>query len=144
MQTFDTIADARNAIMDFRADHGNELPEDLRQEFRTLSASPSPVDQIVKIGELLYARRADCCPEASALAASLVAFATVNGWHGLSEDGRGENMVQALRRDMNQKPIPGFKWPDPENDPAPLEQFAKAETPPAEVAAQPEGDSSNA
>ena len=129
MQAFDNIGDARLAIMDFAANHQNELPDDIKAEFRALSSSPSPVDQIVKTGELLYARRNDCCPEASELAAGLIAFATVNGWHGLTDENRGSNIVQALRRDLNQQPIPGFSWPEPENDPAPLQQFAKPEAP---------------
>lgn len=135
MQTFETIGDAKLAIMDFAAFHQNELPEDVRQDFRAL-VSASPVDQIVKTGELLYARHNDCCPEASELAAGLIALATAHEWHGLAEDARGSKIVQALRRDLmlswplwilKQEPVPGFSWPEPESDPAPLAQYAKSE-----------------
>jgi hypothetical protein len=138
MLAFETITDARNAIMDFRANHGAELPDDMVEEFRNLSASPSPVDQVVKLGEMLYARREDCCPEASELAAALTSYATVNGWHGLAEDGRGEKMVQAIRRDLKQEPPLDYKWPDVESDPPPLERFVKLPEADLELEAEPE------
>ena len=120
---FESITDARNAIMDFRAAHGMSLPEDIQPTFRELSVSPSPVDQIVKTGELLYARREELTPAASALAAGLISFAVMQGWHGLSEGGRGEGIVVALRRELGETPPTGSAWPDPEADPAPSDVY---------------------
>ena len=94
MKTFDTITDARNAIMDYRADFGSEIPAYLRSRFRDLSASPSPVDQIVGVGEFIWANREDMPKSSYDLGAGLIAFATTNAWHGLLDDDRG-NVVGA-------------------------------------------------
>jgi hypothetical protein len=102
MLTFATIGDARNAIMDFRADHFSALPETLRPRFRELTASPSPVDQIVNVGEFLWANRATVDNDAKALAGGLIAFATINAWHGLLEGDRGNRIVRNLRKEIGE------------------------------------------
>lgn len=102
MQTFEQIIDARNAIMDFRADHSADIPERFRARFRELTASPAPVDQIVKVGEFIYANRDDMPDAAKALAAGLIGFATTNAWHGLLEDSRGDRIVANLRKDIGE------------------------------------------
>lgn len=117
MQTFDNISDARNAIMDFRADHFADVPEDMRARFRELSASPSPVDQIVGVGEFLYANRERLTDASRALLGGLIAFATPNAWHGLIEDDRGNRIVQAMRRDLGEKAPAGSTFPKPADDP---------------------------
>ena len=98
MQTFDSIADARNAIMDYRADHGSELKDYLTKRFRELSASPSPVDQIVGLAEMIWANREDMPKSSYELGAGLVAFATVNAWHGLQENNRGDAILANFRK----------------------------------------------
>lgn len=128
MQTFEDIGTARNAIMDFRADHTADLPEDLRPTFRDLSASPSPVDQIVRIGELIYARRADMPNEAKELAVGLIAFASTNAWYGLLDDNRGGRIVGALRRGLGHAPLPGMSWPEEDTDPSGLPEFTPVVT----------------
>lgn len=102
MQTFETISAAREAIMDFRADHFAELDERFKARFRELSASPSPVDQIVGLGEFIYANREDMDDAAKALGAGLIAFANVNAWHGLLDDSRGSRIVGNLRKDLGE------------------------------------------
>lgn len=96
------MLDARNGIMDFRADHSAELPERFRARFRELTASPAPVDQIVKVGEFVYANRDDMPASAKALAAGLIAFAATNAWHGLLDDNRGDRIVANLRKDLGE------------------------------------------
>lgn len=116
MLTFDTITDARNAIMDYRADHFGALPANLRTRFKELSASPSPVDQIVGVGEFIWANRAVVDNDAKALGGGLIAFATTNAWHGLLEDERGNRIVRNLRKEIGEiqaapaapDPRPGF------------------------------------
>ena len=85
-----------------------------------LSVSPSPVDQIVQLGEYLYAHREDVADEGKDLGGALIAFATINGWHGLLEADRGNRIVQAMRRDLGETPPAGLDWPEPEDDPAPI------------------------
>lgn len=84
--------------MDFRADGYESLPEAMRDRFRALSASPSPVDQIVGVGEFVYANRELVDNRAAELAAGLISFATVNAWHGLLDDSRGDRIVANLRK----------------------------------------------
>lgn len=102
MQTFESLIDARNAIMDFRAAHGSDLPEHLSGRFRDLSASPSPVDQIVGLAEFIYANRDQVTQPTLLLGAGLAAFATVNAWHGLVEDNRGDSILSNLRKDAGE------------------------------------------
>jgi hypothetical protein len=115
--TFDNITAARDFIMDYRASKLLDEPEAVIAKVRTLSASPSPVDQIVRIGEYLYAHRSEVADPSKDIAGGLIAFATINGWHGLLADDRGNRIVQALRRDLGETPPPGLDWPDPETDP---------------------------
>ncbi len=102
MQTFDSIGDARNAIMDFRADHWAEVPEHLRSRLRDLIGSPAPVDQVVSVGEFIWANRDQMTAPAWALAAGLIAFATTYSFHGLQDDDRGNRIVLNLRVDLGE------------------------------------------
>ena len=129
MQTFDTITAARDALFGYRYTGMVGLPADVIEQVGKLCASPSPVDQIVRTGELLYARKVDLNDAGRSLAGGLIAFATVNAWHGLLEGDRGNGMVQALRRDLNETPPSGHSWPLAANDPAPLTEFVAAPTP---------------
>jgi len=114
MQTFETITDARDAIMDFRADHFADLDQRFRARFKELSASPSPVDQIVGLGEFVYANREAMPDSAKALGAGLIGFATTNAWHGLLDDDRGNRIVANLRKDLGEiKSAPAAPDPRP-------------------------------
>jgi len=131
LQTFNSITDARNAIMDFPI---SDLPEKLRPKFRELRGSPSPVDQIVRLGEFLYANRVGLTDEAWSLAGGLISFGAINAWHMLNEDSRGDRIVQAIRRDMGETPPAGTSFPPADQDPAPLPEYAPV-VPPADVTA---------
>ena len=124
MLTFDSITTARDALFSFRYTGMTDLPADVIAQVGTLSSSPSPVDQIVRTGEFLYARKADLNDAGRSLAAGLISFATVNAWHGLLEGNRGDGIVQALRRDLKETAPSGTSWPLEANDPAPLAEFA--------------------
>jgi hypothetical protein len=116
--------DARNGIMDFREDHGADIPTHIRPRFRELSASPSPVDQIVGVGELIFANMDQLPNSALDLGAGLIAFATINAWHGLLEDDRGNAIVANLRKKMGEiknapaapDPKPGYRIEEPSDD----------------------------
>jgi hypothetical protein len=120
MITFDTIVAAREAIAAYRAGALLEESTTIIDKVAELHASPSPVDQIVRIGEYLYARRADIADEGKALLGGLIGFATIYGWHGLLTDDRGDRIVQAMRRDLGETPPEGEEWPLPASDPPAL------------------------
>jgi hypothetical protein len=126
MRTFDSIGEAREGIVDFRVDHFDTLSDELKKRFKEISSSPSPVDQIVGVMELLYANRAEVTDPAKELIGGLAAYATVNAWHGLAEDNRGNLIVQAMRRDLGEKAPSGVKFQKPDEDPAPKEQYVIA------------------
>lgn len=117
------------AAQNFMMLHGAALPDAVRSRAVAAISSPSPVDRIVKLGEVLYAARAEINAEGQALAAQLIGFAASQGWHGLSVEGRGVGIVQALQRDLGEKPPAGVKFPEPAADPAPLPEFAPAPEP---------------
>jgi hypothetical protein len=100
MQIFDNITEARAGIMVYSS--GPLLTEsaEIIAKIQELSVLPSPVDQIVQLGEYLYTKAADISDEGKSLAGGLIAFATANGWHGLLDDNRGNLMVQDLCRDL--------------------------------------------
>lgn len=64
-------------------------------------------------------------------------FATLNGWHGLTEDNRGPRIAQAMQRDAGEEPPMGMTWPEAETDPAPK---APAVVPEAPAPVLPEGE----
>jgi len=130
MQSFEAPGDARNAIMMYMMMHAGSLQEDTRTQLMGLATSPSPVDQIVRTGEFLYARADEVGSNGRDLAASLIAYASLNGWHGLAEDGRGGRIVMALRRDNGETAPAGLSWPDPSNDPAPKTEFVRPDSGP--------------
>jgi hypothetical protein len=124
MQTFANHTDARNAIFDFPVP---SLPVDMVDTFRALRGSPSTVDQIVGLGEFLYARRAEVSDAAKELAGGLIAYATIHAWHGLADNDRGDGIVKAMRRDIGDAAPAGTSWPDKDADPAPLREYLPTE-----------------
>ena len=126
MKTFESIADARSALMDFRAEQWTAVPEFLRPRFKELSASPSPVDQIVGVGEFVFANREKLTAPAWELGAGLISYATINAWHGLLDNNRGNAIVANLRKLMGEiqsapaapEPRLNYKISDPADAPA--------------------------
>lgn len=127
------------AAQTFMMLHGAALPETVREQALAALGNPSPVDRIVKLGEALYAARAELGPEGKTLAAQLISFAASQGWHGLAVDQRGVAIVQALQRDLGEKAPAGVKFPAPEDDPAPLPEFAPPAPEPDPAAADAPG-----
>jgi len=125
MLIIESPADARTAIMDFMMDHGSDIPADMRKQIRELSSSPSPVDQIVRTGEFLYARKDEVGPEGRTLAGGLCSYASLNGWHGMNENDRGGKIQQAMARENGEEPVYGRPWPEPDQDPEPKPEFVR-------------------
>lgn len=96
MDTFDSIAAARDAIAGYCAGPLLDEGAAIVTAVEAFNVLPSPVDQIVGTGEYLYGERAEISDAGKTLAGALIAFATGNGWHGLRDDGRGDAMVAAL------------------------------------------------
>jgi hypothetical protein len=128
MEFPDNIQALGNAAQTFVMLHGATLAEDVRDRVIAALGAPSPVDRIVKTGEALYAARADLNEAGKMLVGQLISFAAMNGWHGLAEDNRGGKIVMAMRRDLGEAAPAGGSWPEPEEDPEPLAEFALAET----------------
>lgn len=135
----DNIQDLGTASQTFMMMHGASLPEALRNTLLEAISAPSPVDRIVKTGEVLYAARDTLNDDGKALCAQLISFAALQGWHGLGDDNRGGRIVQALRRDLGEK-APSGKWPAADTDPEPDSRYiatgeAAADAPPADLSA---------
>lgn len=114
MQTFGSAMAAREAILDFRADHFSEVPELYRPRLKAQMIAVG-VDQIVGTGEFIYANREAMPDPAKALAAGLIAFATLESWHGLAEDDRGSRIVANLRKELGEiKTAPAAPEPRPQ------------------------------
>lgn len=128
---FDTLPEAEAGARDFAYNPPASLPDDVKSALLAIQAdNPSPVDRIVKTGELLYARLDDLTQAGKRLVADLIGYATVASWHGLGADERGMRIIKAARRELGDE-SPTGSWPDPETDPEPKPEFAApAEAPP--------------
>lgn len=130
MQIFKDAEEARNAIMDFRAEHMSEVPEDLHPLFRQHTARGGGVDIICHTADFIWANRERMGDNAKGLAASLFAFAMQYGWHETAVEDRGPRIVANLRKEIGEiKSAPaapdarrGFRVEPPAADePAPAE-----------------------
>lgn len=124
MEFPDNIPAVGLAIQSFLAQHAADLFEDTRAMLLEAASQPSPVVSMVNVGEILYARRDEMPKEGKELAAQILSFTTMNGWHGLAVDARGNKMVSALRRELKHK-HPTGSWPAKENDPEPNQAYAR-------------------
>jgi hypothetical protein len=125
MNFLSDIPAAITAIDRFLMLHGRDFDDAAQGALLQASASPSPVDKIVGVGEVIYAMGATATDDARTLAAGLVEFASRYSWHGLATDGRGAGMVAALRRDLGEDaPLSG--WPAADTDPAPRADLVAA------------------
>ena len=109
------IVSARRSLRGYLAYADGKLPADTFEKLETLADSPSPVDQICRSAELLYARRDELDATGRDVAGELAAFAATNGWHGMADGNRGGLIYQALK-----DATPGA------SDPAPATEFVKA------------------
>lgn len=114
-----SIQAALSAISTFLITEGAALNTDLRDSLVASSGRPSPVDRIVEVGESLYTHADYLSAEGKLLCAGLMTFATLNGWHGLTEDNRGPRIAQAMQRDAGEAAPMGMAWPAAETDPEP-------------------------
>lgn len=99
--------------------HSADLSQSTKDALISAATKVSPVDKLVEVGEVLYAARADLSDDSLVIAGQVIEFCTRNGWHGLTNDARGERMVAAIRRQLGEPHPTGGEWPDPETDPAP-------------------------
>lgn len=125
----DSIQAALSGISTFLITEGATLNTDLRDALVTSSGRPSPVDRIVEVSESLYTHAEYLSNDGKLLCAGLMTFATLNGWHGLTEDNRGPRIAQAMQRDAGEEPPMGMTWPDAETDPAPKAPAVVPEAP---------------
>lgn len=118
MQYFDNITEAADAVNEWFWTTKNDLPEDLANIVQPLlGPTKSAVDLVVKTAEAIYARRTDLDGPTLQLAAGLANFCQLWGFHGMDQDGRGQKMSLALRRDAGEVAPEGTEWPAAENDP---------------------------
>lgn len=120
MDFLPTLGDALSAVDQFLILHASELPEASKTALLAAGTKVSPVDKLVEVGEVLYGARKDLNDDSLIIAGQVIEFCTRNGWHGLTNDARGERMVAAIRRQLGEPHPTGGEWPAPETDPAPL------------------------
>jgi len=102
MEPIADITAARRVMRQYLAHAEGKLPDDTFEQLETLSDSPSPVDQIVRTADLLYARRDELDDAGRTAGAQLASFAAVNAWHGMGgASNRGGLIAQALLRDID-------------------------------------------
>jgi hypothetical protein len=129
------IPSAIRALRDFGDNLPVSTPEQLATEIAGAVDEASPVDAIMRAGEALYAHLGSLTIAGKQLLRDLISLATTFGWHGLATDQRGLRIVKAARRELGEE-SPSGSWPDPSEDPAPLERYLETEeeeeTPPEE------------
>lgn len=129
LPNIDSIQSALSGISTFLITEGAALTPELRDALVTSSGRPSPVDRIVEVAESLYTHADYVSNDGKLLCAGLMTFATINGWHGLTQDNRGPRIAQAMQRDAGEQPPMGMDWPEAETDPAPKAPAVVPEAP---------------
>lgn len=124
------ISEARQAITGFLMGDAATLPSDLRDRLMVEASSASPVDQIARTAELLYANKEDAGQQGRNLCAKLSHFGGLNGWHNL-RDGRGTAMCWAMMRRNGLDAPAGITFQDESDDPEPLAEFVPPTPAPA-------------
>lgn len=115
----DDIPSAVEALNAYRySDEFEDLPEFYREKLLNAVREVSPVASICNAVEALWAARQHLGDKGRETAVQLTAFATPNGWWGLSNDGRGLKIVRALRHDAGES----VEY-DSDDDPAPLSGY---------------------
>lgn len=131
LPNIDSIQSALSAISTFLITEGAALSPDLRDALVTSSGRPSPVDRIVEVGESLYTHADYLSNSGKLLCGGLMTFASMNGWHGLTEDNRGPRIAQAMQRDAGDPAPMGMTWTNADSDPAPKAPAVLPEAPAA-------------
>ena len=124
MQYLTDIPAAMNASGAFLITHARDFPAAVQAAMAQAVAQPSPVDQIVIMGETLYALGTTGTAASQTLCGQLIEFASRYSWHGLG-GGRGAGIVSAMCRDLGET-APASGWPAASADPAPREDLVAA------------------
>jgi hypothetical protein len=134
------IPSALDALNAFRYNLPASTPEPLAEFIIAATAQVSPVDTIMGSVEPMYAYLGDLTIAGKELLLGLASLATTFGWHGLAgTEQRGMGIINAVHRELGHEPTNG-EWPDPEDDPEPLERYAPAPPPaPPPLPEVPEG-----
>ena len=134
MQPITDNTAARRVLRNYLVYAEGKLPDDTFTRLEALVDSPSGVDAVCKVAELLYARRDQLDEEGRTVVAQLAAFAATNFWHGMGEGNRGGLIAQAMMRDNGVKPASGTTQIKAADDPEPQAIYAaepEAAAPPA-------------
>lgn len=118
MESFTTIGDAIIAIVRFDREKFSAMPPHVQEELtRLASVGISPVDRIVRTGEMLFANRSTLTRNSDReLSARLVEFAAMNGWHGLNEDNRAGRISATMMAEAGGAPVAEADIPTPRDE----------------------------
>lgn len=133
MKSYHSPVAARNDLIAYRATHANQLGAFTLEKLDETALESSSVPVIANGMEALYAGRADLDIEGHALVAALAALALGGDFFGYGRGdlaARAQAIIAASRRDAGEV-VEGVVWPDPADDPAPLEWFVQPAQPEA-------------
>lgn len=131
MKSYDKPGRARIDLLNYRNAHEARLGAFVTGKLDDALEQVAPAAVIVDGMEALYAARERLDAEGHGLVASFASFAI---FHGFFEYGSGEllrraqGLIAASRRDAGEV-VDGVSWPDPADDPAPLERFVEPAEP---------------
>lgn len=125
IEAVENFTDALSGLQRFIMEHAAALPVGTREQLLEFANHPSPVERIVNTAEALYAIKPDLSKEGREITAQLAQFAAIHGFHGMGE--RGQQIAMAMNRIGGYAAPTGISWPEPEDDPAPLDRFLPRE-----------------
>jgi hypothetical protein len=109
-----------------------ELSEETQDRFKLARQEVSQPVMLNTIVDLLYARRDEVPDEGKVLVAQLSSFLAAWGMFGKGgTDHLGQKISWAMQRDLGMDPPQGYTFQPPEEDPAPLPQYAVQPPPPS-------------
>ncbi len=136
--TVDSIASAQACMTEIYADAKIEgvTSYETLEALKAVFLIPIQPQAISEFGEFIYARADEFSDEIKAEAAEVLSFATMMGWWELSQNNRGNKIMQVLRGETPEGDLPvpyaRFKITPPESIPEP-----PAPPPPPEEPEQP-------
>ena len=123
MLVFEGPSPAADAARNWLIRNEDAIPEHVRDRLLGLTVSgTSPLPMMHTFIQAVYANRDAFPVEAIEIAAGLADLFDRSGYHGKLE-GKAIPMRDALRRDAGEEASAGSSWPDPEEDPEPLQQY---------------------
>ena len=110
----------------YMINNATRLPDYVTELLLDIAPETNPIDELLQSAEILYAAKDELNNPARLIVARIFKWLSDHDQYGVNQDDRAQNIISAMRRDLDEPPPP-FGWPNPADDPAPLERYLASE-----------------